>query len=348
MNKTIEAFKQTELGGSNSQASSSSLTVASDSSANSQAQAKGKAREVAEGSPDFEIISNPDDKKQEEEEEDDKEVVIMTEEGKAERDFWEVKEGEEPKMPTKVIAGQMEFLNKVMDQTPNFRREIFRGLKDAAEMQSGVSFQDYGKGGAGGAPPQGGAAPQTAYTQYPTAYTGADGYQGPSGNVTGTPAGGYRGGPVYEEDFDLICDTPGVSELFSQKRVAPHPILIEMFKGNWYVPLSAFMTRALRKLSQDGSTLKHSKVLAANGGSMRILDFTEFGPEAAMNSEDWREAWGNLLLVLLRIFSNMVVERFHQHFEFISEHGIFRTNFLALLAFNIEVWARERRLISGS
>ncbi|KAI0348736.1 hypothetical protein OH77DRAFT_1526226 [Trametes cingulata] len=139
------------------------------------------------------------------------------------------------------------------------------------------------------------------------------------------------------EEHDLITDAPDAPDIFDQSHVAPHPQLVEMLRTNWHVPLPALTTEALKQLNRDGSQLKTTKAVTKDQTTVRIIDLAPFGDEAKMSPDDWQEAWRNLLRILPRILGCKEVERWRKHYEFLIEHDDFRSDFPALLEFDIKL-----------
>ena len=60
-------------------------------------------------------------------------------------------------------------------------------------------------------------------------------------------------------------------------------------------------------------------------------------PEEEMTSEEWQDAWPNLLEILKEVCEPSVYERFRQHHEFLNRQANFKTRFLGILRFDIAV-----------
>ncbi|KAI0358294.1 hypothetical protein OH77DRAFT_1260219 [Trametes cingulata] len=148
--------------------------------------------------------------------------------------------------------------------------------------------------------------------------------------------GGEKRGRSPESE-GLITDADDAPDLFDQSHVAPHPQLVEMLHTNWHVPLTALTTEALKQLNRDASKLKTTKAVTKAQSTVRIIDLAPFGDEAKMCVGDWQEAWRNLLRILPRILGSKEVDRWREHYDFLIEHDDFRSDFPALLEFDIKL-----------
>ena len=154
-----------------------------------------------------------------------------------------------------------------------------------------------------------------------------------------------EGGAEKEKDPPALITLDYETEelfTFANRNTSSDPRIVEMLRAGFYWPLTGLTCKALRALN-DGSKVKmiktHSKHSTTAAGVHHILDAGVFPQEQTISIEDWREAWQNLLRLLLRLSDDEVQAMFHSHYEHLTRLPYFREEFEAILEFDI--WVRH-------
>ncbi|OBZ78926.1 hypothetical protein A0H81_01330 [Grifola frondosa] len=127
------------------------------------------------------------------------------------------------------------------------------------------------------------------------------------------------------------------ANLFDRRRIQPHPQLAAVLANKNHLPLTLCTSAAITEMNRNPSKLVYEKIHDANAVKRSILKVSEWPLEAEMNAEDWRDAWPNFLVILERIASSVIVERFRAHFNWLCGVQDFKANYLAILQFDIEL-----------
>ncbi|CDO77643.1 hypothetical protein BN946_scf184946.g37 [Trametes cinnabarina] len=123
--------------------------------------------------------------------------------------------------------------------------------------------------------------------------------------------------------------------------------LITLLKLGFHLPLTLCTNEAIEVVRAQPTRLADKRYTDADGNKVLIVDVNAGWPEEReISSEDWKDAWANLLQVLPEILVPDGVKRFREHFEFLSRQQNFKVRFPAIRQFDIDVrhnyfWGRE-------
>ena len=101
------------------------------------------------------------------------------------------------------------------------------------------------------------------------------------------------------------------------------------------MPLTLCTTDALEAVSRGTKQLVMATHHDRDRQKKSVVDVRQWPPEEEMTSEEWRDAWPNLLEILNEVCEEGVYERFRQHHEFLNRQANFKTRFPGILKFDI-------------
>ncbi|EGO28502.1 hypothetical protein SERLADRAFT_434416 [Serpula lacrymans var. lacrymans S7.9] len=125
-----------------------------------------------------------------------------------------------------------------------------------------------------------------------------------------------------------------------------HPFIPQLARADIYIPLTLFTAASTTKLYRESAFLKQITVYNKNNTKNHALDLTQFPNEHNMDPIDWHEAWGRYSDFLDLYSDPPIAQRWKDHYVFLSRQEYFRSNFPAILEFDIEQstnYANEHR-----
>lgn len=99
-------------------------------------------------------------------------------------------------------------------------------------------------------------------------------------------------------------------------------------------PLTLFSNEALKALGENPAAYRKKYALAS--GAATLVDVGAFGREAELDSELWKECFGNYLRWYRTVADKAVAERWQNHFNALSGLSFLKSEFPAILAFDIQ------------
>ncbi|KAF8435503.1 hypothetical protein L210DRAFT_3648665 [Boletus edulis BED1] len=126
------------------------------------------------------------------------------------------------------------------------------------------------------------------------------------------------------------------STLDSTYGLGIHPTINDLAKAGQYLPLILFTDDMTKRLHRGGLTLK--KIKSTIGGiTHHLLDLSAFPAEDSLDAFTWHEAWKRYLSWLQdpNVAQPEVHERWFTHYSFLSKDEAIRSNFKAILTFDM-------------
>ncbi|CDO71596.1 hypothetical protein BN946_scf184911.g66 [Trametes cinnabarina] len=124
--------------------------------------------------------------------------------------------------------------------------------------------------------------------------------------------------------------------------------LITLLKLGFHLPLTLCTNEAIELVRAQPTLLVDKRYTDSDGNKVTIVDVHAGWPdECEISSEDWKDAWANLLEVLPEVFLlPEAVERFRAHYEFLIRQTNFKVRFPAIRRFDIDIrhnyfWGKE-------
>lgn len=124
-------------------------------------------------------------------------------------------------------------------------------------------------------------------------------------------------------------------DLFEGRQVDADPKLHAVLELGFHLPLTLCTTDALEAVSRGTKQLVMATHHDRDRQKKSVVDVRQWPPEEEMTSEEWRDAWPNLLEILNEVCEEGVYERFRQHHEFLNRQANFKTRFPGILKFDI-------------
>lgn len=151
----------------------------------------------------------------------------------------------------------------------------------------------------------------------------------------GTDIAGHRP-EVRKETRKRIGDGEG-PDLFDRRQVYADPKLHAMLELGFHLLLTLCTMDALEAIARRPKQLVMATHHDRDPQKQSVDDVRLWPPEEEMTSEEWRDAWPNLLEILNEVCEPTVYERFRQHHEFLNRQANFKTRFPRILRFDIAV-----------
>ncbi|KAG6373563.1 hypothetical protein JVT61DRAFT_6209 [Boletus reticuloceps] len=115
-----------------------------------------------------------------------------------------------------------------------------------------------------------------------------------------------------------------------------HPTINDLAKAGQYLPLILFTDDMTKRLHRGGLTLK--KIKSTIGGvTHHLLDLAPFPAEDSLDAFTWQEAWKRYLTWLQdpKVAQPEIHERWLTHYSLLSKDEAIRSNFKAILTFDM-------------
>ncbi|CDO77105.1 hypothetical protein BN946_scf184501.g10 [Trametes cinnabarina] len=150
------------------------------------------------------------------------------------------------------------------------------------------------------------------------------------------------------KDLDKLEEGPERPEGSSAPR--RHRIdrrLVTLLKLGFHLPLTLCTDEAIEAIRAQPSMLSDKRYTDAEGNKVTIVDVTAGWPdERSISSEDWKDAWTNLLQILPEVLKPDAVNRLRAHFDYLRSQTNFKVRFPAILRFDIDIrqnyfWGKE-------
>ncbi|KAI0646278.1 hypothetical protein C8Q79DRAFT_926285 [Trametes meyenii] len=114
--------------------------------------------------------------------------------------------------------------------------------------------------------------------------------------------------------------------------------LMALLRQGFHLPLTLCTNAAIEAVQMKPSLLVCMDLADANGTEVSMVDpYSGWPDESSLTSEEWKDAWSNLLHVLPSIIEPAGVSRFQKHFDLLRNQENFLWRFPAILKFDIKI-----------
>lgn len=123
------------------------------------------------------------------------------------------------------------------------------------------------------------------------------------------------------------------ASLHGEHKFGIHPEVVRLAQNKQYLPLSLFLASSVCDLFL---TTIPTHRLMHDGSKIHVINVDHFPDETKLDAAEWLEAWANYKRFLQQHAVDAVFRRWDSHFNFLSSQADFRSNFPAILRFDIQ------------
>lgn len=135
-------------------------------------------------------------------------------------------------------------------------------------------------------------------------------------------------------DAILFRATDEVHRAAYEHEVAISPEISILASKGIRPPLTLFSNDALKALGENPAAYR--KKYSLSSGAATLVDIGAFGRETELDSELWKECFGNYLRWYRTVAEKAVADRWQNHFEALSGLRFLKSEFSAVLTFDIQ------------
>ncbi|KAH9910819.1 hypothetical protein B0H21DRAFT_714426 [Amylocystis lapponica] len=117
----------------------------------------------------------------------------------------------------------------------------------------------------------------------------------------------------------IFTQTSESTSGFFQQLNSPHPQLTYILANGFHLPLTLCTSQAIKSMNAKPETLKMQKMHDRNGAKREILDVSAWPNKELLQTEDWRDTWGNFKVILALVCDSIVCARFANHMQWLCD-----------------------------